>query len=287
MKRILFALLALFLNLAAVSLSAQNPNGPPPGAQQQAPAAGEVRGTIVAADSSGAAVPRPAIAVRGKADGKLVTGAYGSQDGTFRIQGLRPGTYFLRVSGIGFTPLNTPEFTITPDAPTADVGSIKLARISVTLQAVQITGEKPTVTIEPDRNTYRAKDVAPAASNASDVLQATPSVEVDADGKVSLRGNENVAIQINGRPTPIKGTQLAAYLKQIPANIVDRIEVIPNPSAKYDPEGMAGIINIVLKANTDLGLSGGVNTGFATPSRFNSGTNVGYQSGPVTLPIES
>jgi ferric enterobactin receptor len=283
MKRILFALLALVLNLAAVSLAAQNPaGGQPPGAQQQ-PAGGEVRGSIVAADSSAAAVPRPAIAVRNKSDGKLVTGAYGAEDGTFRIQGLRPGTYYLRVGGIGFTPINTPEFTIDPASPVANVGSIKLSRVSVQLQSVQITGEKPTVVIEPDRNTYKAKDVAPAAANASDVLQATPSVEVDADGKVSLRGNENVAIQINGRPTPIKGPQLAAYLKQIPANIVERIEVVPNPSAKYDPEGMAGIINIVLKANTDLGLSGGVNTGFATPSRFNSGANAGYQQGPMTL----
>jgi len=286
MKRILFALLALALNLAAVSLAAQNPAGPPGGAPPgaQIPAgAGEVRGKIVAADSGGAAVPRPAVAVRNKSDGKLVTGVYGADDGTFRVQGLRPGTYYLRVGGIGFTPLNTEEFKIDPASPTADLGTIKLGRVSVTLQSVQVTGEKPTVVIEPDRNTYKAKDVAPAASNASDVLQATPSVEVDADGKVSLRGNENVAIQINGRPTPIKGPQLASYLKQIPANIVERIEVVPNPSAKYDPEGMAGIINIVLKANADLGLSGGFNSGFATPSRFNTGANAGYQSGPVTL----
>ena len=282
MKRILFALLALALNLGAVSLAAQIP-GASPQAQQPPAAAGEVHGVIVAADSGAAAVPRPAVGVRSKADGKLVAGTYGGEDGTFRIQGLRPGTYYLRVSGIGFTPLNTPEFTITPAAPSADAGSIKLSRISVTLQSVQITGEKPTMIIEPDRNTYKAKDVAPAAANASDVLQATPSVEVDADGKVSLRGNENVAIQINGRPTPIRGTQLGAYLKQIPANIVERIEVVPNPSAKYDPEGMAGIINIVLKANTDLGLSGGLNTGFATASRFNSGGNVGYQKGALTL----
>jgi ferric enterobactin receptor len=282
MKRILFALLALLVNLAAVSAAAQNPAGPPQ-AGQPPQAAGEVHGVIVAADSSGAAVPRPAVGVRSKADGKLVAGTYGGQDGTFRIQGLRPGTYYLRVSGIGFTPMNSPEFTITPAAPSADAGNIKLERISVTLQSVTVTGEKPTMIIEPDRNTYKAKDVAPAAANASDVLQATPSVEVDADGKVSLRGNENVAIQINGRPTPIRGTQLGAYLKQIPANIVERIEVVPNPSAKYDPEGMAGIINIVLKANTDLGLSGGLNTGFATTSRFNSSGNVGYQKSAWTL----
>ncbi|MFL5633345.1 MAG: carboxypeptidase regulatory-like domain-containing protein, partial [Gemmatimonadaceae bacterium] len=281
MKRILFALLVLVLNLAAVSLSAQNP-GPPAGAQQPPAGIGEVRGIIVAADTSGP-VPRPAVAVRGKADGKLVTGTMGAQDGTFRIQGLRPGTYYLRVSGIGFSPLNTSEFTITPQAPVATVDSVKLSRISVTLQAVQVTGEKPTMVIEPDRNTYKAKDIAPAAANASDVLQATPSVEVDADGKVSLRGNENVAVQINGRPTPIRGTQLGAYLKQLPANIVERIEVVPNPSAKYDPEGMAGIINIVLKQNADLGLSGGFNSGVATASRFNTGGNLGYQSGPVTL----
>src|SRR3954470_5647288 len=282
MKRILFVLLALLLNLAAVSLGAQNPAGPPQ-AQQPPAAAGEVRGVIVAADSSAAAVPRPAVGVRNKSDGKLVAGGYGAEDGSFRIQGLRPGTYYLRVSGIGFTPLNTPEFTIDPAAPTANVGSIKLARVSVTLQSVQITGEKPTMVIGPDRNTYRAKDVAPAAANASDVLQATPSVEVDGEGKVSLRGNENVAIQINGRPSPIRGPQLAAYLKQIPANIVERIEVVPNPSAKYDPEGMAGIINIVLKANTDLGLSGGMNVNGANIGRFNAGSNIGYQSGPLTL----
>ena len=283
MKRILFAVLALLLNLAAVSLQAQNPGARPPAGQVPPAGPGEVRGAIIAADSSAAAVPRPAVGVRNKADGKLVTGAYGSEDGTFRVQGLRPGTYYLRVGGIGFTPMNTPEFTIDPANPVANVGTIKLSRVSVTLQSVQITGEKPTVVIEPDRNTYTAKQVAPAAANASDVLQATPSVEVDGDGKVSLRGNENVVIQINGRPTPIKGTQLAAYLKQIPANIVERIEVVPNPSAKYDPDGMAGIINIVLKTNADLGLSAGLNTGFATPSRFNAGGNVGYQAGKVTL----
>src|SRR2546423_9862109 len=241
----------------------------------------EVLGSVVdTADKS--PVARASLTIRSKADSALVTGAYTNPDGTFRIQGLRPGAYYLLAFSTGFNPRNY-TFEVTDAAPRVNVGPIPLIRVAVSLQAVEVEGERPLVVIEPDRNTYRAKDIAPAASSASDVLQATPSVEVDADGKVSLRGNENVAIQINGRPTPIKGTQLAAYLKQIPANIVERIEVIPNPSAKYDPEGMAGIINIVLKANTDLGLSGGVNRGFATPSRFNSGANAGYQQGPVTL----
>jgi len=281
MKRILSYVLALVL-AAAGSVQAQNPtpaqarpSGPPPSA------IGEVLGTVVdTADK--APVPRASITVRNKADSVLVAGAYTGPDGGFRVQGLRPGAYYLRAVSIGFKPKNY-TFEITDAAPRANVGSVPLTRIAITLQSVQVAGERPLVVIEPDRNTYRAKDIAPAASNASDVLQATPSVEVDADGKVSLRGNENVAVQINGRPTPIRGTQLAAYLKQIPANIVERIEVVPNPSAKYDPEGMAGIINIVLKANTDLGLSGGLNTGFATASRFNAGTNLGYQQGALTL----
>jgi outer membrane receptor protein involved in Fe transport len=279
MKGTLSAVFGLVI-AAAGSVQAQNapqarPAGPPPSGN------GEVLGTIVdTADK--APVARASITVRTKADSTLVTGAYSNTDGSFRIQGLRPGAYYLRAVSLGFKPRNY-TFEITEAAPRANVGPVPLTRIAITLQSVQVEGERPMVVIEPDRNTYRAKDIAPAAANASDVLQATPSVEVDGDGKVSLRGNENVAVQINGRPTPIRGTQLAAYLKQIPANIVERIEVVPNPSAKYDPEGMAGIINIVLKANADLGLSGGLNTGFATASRFNAGTNLGYQAGALTL----
>ena len=244
-------------------------------------AAGEVLGSIVDTATK-EPVARASVAIRSRKDSSLVTGAITEANGSFRIQGLRSGDYYLRTTAIGFRPRSY-TFSITDAAPRANVGPVTLTRIAVTLQSVQVEGQAPTVVIEPDRNTYRAKDVAPAAANASEVLQATPSVEVDGDGKVSLRGNENVAIQINGRPTPITGAQLSAYLKQIPANIVERIEVVPNPSAKYDPEGMAGIINIVLKANTDLGFSGGANAGGANTSRFNAGTNLGYQSGPVTM----
>ena len=284
MKRIpsaIFVVFAVAVGIVAVSPAhAQSPNqaGPP----SQPPAArGEVLGTVVDT-ATREPLPQASVAIRSRKDSSLVTGAIAGADGTFRIQGLRPGDYYLRTTSIGFRPRSY-TFSITEGAPRANVGILTLTRIAVTLQSVQVAGERPTVVIEPDRNTYRAKDVAPAAANASEVLQATPSVEVDGDGKVSLRGNENVAIQINGRPSPISGVQLAAYLKQIPANIVERIEVVPNPSARYDPEGMAGIINIVLKSNTDLGVSGGVNIGAANIDRVNAGANLGYQSGPLTV----
>lgn len=280
MRRALFVVVALLLAGGAASAKAQNP-GPPGGPPQFAAAPGEVLGTVVAADST-TPVARASIAVRSKGDSSLVAGAIAGADGSFRIQGLRPGAYYMRVTSIGYGP-KIQEFAIAPTAPRAALGNIALTRIAVTLQGVEVVGDRPVISIEPDRNAYRAKDVAPAAANASDVLEAVPSVQVDADGKVSLRGNENVAVQINGRPAPMRGPQLGAFLKGLPANIVEKIEVIPNPSAKYDPEGMAGIINIVLKSNVDLGVSGGVTASGANSDRYNTSGNIGYQSGPVTL----
>lgn len=278
MKRLVSAVSVLLLSAGAGSLGAQGPGGPGTGGPP--PAAGEIRGTIIDVDAN-TPIERAAVTVRTK-DGALITGAIAGTDGTFRVQGLRPGTYVLRATYIGYGP-KTQELTIAPNAPRVAAGNIGLSKVAVALQGVEVTAERDAVTIEPDRNAYRSKDVAPTANNASEVLDNVPSVQVDGEGKISLRGNENVAIQINGRPAPIRGPQLAAYLKQIPANILDRIEVIPNPSAKYDPEGMAGIINIVLKQNVDLGMSGGFTVSGATSDRFNTSGNTGYQSGPYTL----
>lgn len=281
MKTLLLAVFALLLLAGAAPLSAQGTGGPGgPGAGGPPAAPGEIRGTVVDSDAN-VGIARASVAVRTK-EGALITGAIATSDGTFRIQGLRPGTYTLRVTFIGYAP-KTQEFTITAEAPRVATGNIGISKVAVALEGVQVTAEREAVTIEPDRNSYKSKDVAPAANNATEVLENVPSVQVDGEGKVSLRGNENVAIQINGRPAPIRGAQLTAYLKQIPANILDRIEVIPNPSAKYDPEGMAGIINIVLKQNVDLGMSGGFNVAGATADRFNTSGNVGYQVGPYTL----
>ena len=276
MKRTLSALFGVVL-LSAASLGAQAPAGP--GAAGPPPAPGEIAGKVIDADAN-APIARASVAVRTK-DGALVTGAIANSDGSFRIQGLRPGAYVLRTTFIGYGP-KTQEFTITPAEFRVALGSIGLSKVAVALEGVQVTAEREAVTIEPDKNAYRSKDVAPAANNATEVLENVPSVQVDGEGKISLRGNENVAVQINGRPAPIRGAQLTAYLKQIPANILDRIEVIPNPSAKYDPEGMAGIINIVLKQNVDLGMSGGFNASGATADRFNTSGNLGYQVGPHT-----
>ena len=277
--RAVVAASSLLVLSAVLPALAQAPSGPPNPANAPAPP-GEIRGRVLEGKTD-QPVARASVSLRAKGGTAIITGAIANPDGSFRLQALRPGTYSLRATYIGFTPL-IQDVTIAPASPVVTLPDIKLTRAAVELSAVSVQEERTTMTVEPDRNTYRARDVAPAAANASEVLDAVPSVQVDADGKVSLRGNENVAVQINGRPTPMRGTQLAAYLKSLPANILERIEVVPNPSAKYDPEGMAGIINIVLKQNVDLGLSATVNSAMSQPDRYFASGNVGYQAGKIS-----
>ncbi|HEX5726579.1 MAG TPA: TonB-dependent receptor, partial [Longimicrobiaceae bacterium] len=229
-------------------------------------------------------VPQARIAVWSTADSVLVTGGVSGADGSFRIEGLRPGQYYLRVSHLGHATATVRGVAITPAAPRATVEDVRLAAGAVALEGITATTERSTVTTQPDRSVYNAANL-PAATggNATDVLRNVPGVEVDGDGKVSVRGNENVAIQINGRPAPLRGDALTNFLKQLPASMVERVEVVPNPSAKYDPDGMGGILNIVLKQNTELGLSGGLTVGAATGGRYNGNGNLGWQRGALTL----
>lgn len=279
----LAAAAAVSLSLAAAGpLHAQQTPGRPPAAQPPAAGPGEIRGTVVDAES-GNPVGSASVGVWSRADSALVAGAIARPDGTFRVQGLRPGRYWVRVTMLGYGSRNTAEITVAEGAAArADAGRIRLTKSAVALEGLDVTAERAVVAIAPDRNSYQTRDVAPAAATASEVLEAVPAIQVDADGRVSLRGNENVVVQINGRPSPIRGAQLASYLKQLPANGIDRVEVVPNPSARHDPEGMAGIINIVLKQNVDLGMSGGITVGASSEDRYSASGNLGYQRGAAT-----
>jgi outer membrane receptor protein involved in Fe transport len=279
---------ALALALASPA-AAQNPGGPPagprpggpggPGAPQQG---GTVRGTVL--NPEGQPVPSAQVAVWSAVDSTLVTGAVSRPDGSFRIDGLRPGRYYLKVSSLGFSTATTAVVAVSPQSPSADVGTVRLAAGVLQLEGLTVTAEAAPAGFAPDRNTYTTRDMpATQGGSATDVLRNVPAVEVDQDGKVSLRGNQNVAVQINGRPSPMTGDQLGSFLQQLPANMVERVEVIPNPSARYEPEGMAGIVNIVLKQNADLGLSGGLIAGVGTGGRYNGSGNLGWQAGPLTL----
>ncbi|CAN5417655.1 TonB-dependent receptor [soil metagenome] len=147
-----------------------------------------------------------------------------------------------------------------------------------------MTEKRQDVQLAPDRNTYVVRDMPTAkGGTALDVLRTVPAVDVDIDNVVSLRGNSGVTVQINGRPSPLKPAQLGDFLAQLPADMVDKVEIIPNPSARDDSTGVAGIINIVLKEEADAGTNGGATVAGATTGQANAGVNVGYDHKALSL----
>lgn len=277
LRRLTTPLLALALAaIATTSAAGQRPAIAPPSGP------GEIRGRIV--DATGHGVPIGSITIRRAADTSFAGGALPDPQGNFRVNGLPVGSYVVRVRALGYAPFAKNGLAITAAAPVVDLGTITLPSAATRLAGQQVTAEREEVILAPDRNSYSVKSMpGVAGGTAIDVLRNTPSVEVDGSDAVSLRGNANVVIQVNGRATPLKGDQLAQFLKQLPATALDHIEVASNPNAKSDPEGTAGIINVVLKGDVDIGLSAAFNAGTSTNRGLNGSGNVARQSGPLTL----
>jgi ferric enterobactin receptor len=262
----------LYLLLCAPRSNAQDPSG-----------VGEIRGRLVET-GTGRAVAGGSVTVRRSTDTSFAGGALPRSDGSFRVDGLTPGQYTVRIRALGFAPLMRGDVTITAASPVVDLGTLALSPVATQLESQVVTAERAEVTLAPDRNSYSTKNMAVASGGtAIDVLRNIPSVEVDGTNNVSLRGNANVVVQINGRSSPLKGEQLGQFLVQLPASTVTRVEVSTNPSAKNDPEGTAGIINIILNQQAELGLSGGLTAGTGTTGMLNLSGNVGRQWGPLTL----
>lgn len=244
---------------------------------------GRIRGTVVdgaTGDPLGAA----AVAIGDTSDPSRTFGTVTGPDGGFLIEGVPAGSYVVEITFVGYSSHTVEDVTVSAENPRVDLGTLRLAPAPVELDELTAAVERSAIRLEADRTTYQVKDLPSAVSGtAIDVLRELPAVDVDVEGNVSLRGGEGVTVQVNGRPVPMRGEQLAAFLRQLPANLIDRVEVMPNPSAKHDPEGAAGVLNIVLRENTDLGTSGGLNLGGGTPNRQNASGNLGYQKGPITL----
>ena len=272
MRRILL----VFISVCAVAaqLSAQTPgpgNGP-----------GKIGGVILS--DAGQPLPSAAITIRNAADSSVAGGGMSTMDGRFRIEGLAFGKYIVRVTHIGFKPHNVINVVLSASEPLVELGQMKLAVAAVELQQIEATATKSPVVVEADRTVHDTKDmIAAKGGKAVDVLRSVPELEVDMNGKVTMRGNQSVEIHINGRKAPLTGDALANYLQQMPGDRISKVEVIPNPGAKHDPEGMGGIVNIVMKENADLGLSGNVSLNGSTRMHRGFGGRLNYQKGRFTL----
>ena len=206
-----------------------------------------------------------------------------ADDGSFRIDGVRAGVVRVRVRALGYSPRVLDSVRVADGAAPQSLGVIALTVAPLELQKLVVTGTHREIDLAPDRSSYAVRNMPTTrGGTVIDVLRNIPSVDVDIDNTVSLRGNTGVVVQINGRPSPLRGSQLGNFLAQLPADLVAKVEVVPNPSAKEDPEGEAGIINIVMKKEADAGGSGGLTVSGGTTGRLELGGNAGYQRGGLT-----
>ncbi len=217
-------------------------------------------------------------------DSSLVTGKATDKTGGFMFADVPPGEYFLRWSLIGYKSRSSPSILIDPEHKNANLGKISLVETAVSLDEVLVTREKSLFNNSIDRKVYNVdQDIMSKAGSASELLQNVPSVEVDIDGNVSLRGSSNVLMLINGKNSPLLGKNRAEVLQQMPASTIERIEVITNPSAKYQPDGTSGIINIVLKKNASLGLNGSITANGGNQERYNANVRLNYNPGDFNV----
>src|SRR5213075_1424969 len=181
------------------------------------------------------------VVFRRAADSSLVAHTTTGADGRFRVDSLRFDRYLVRASLLGYQPWLRADVVVSEASPDVDLGRNALALSPIAVKGVDVSSARATAIIAPDRNIYLTKDIpASTTGNATDVLRGVPELDVDIDGHVSLRGSSSVTIQFNGRVTPLKGDDLTNYLRQMSGSRIERVEVIANPSAKYDAEGMAG-----------------------------------------------
>jgi outer membrane receptor protein involved in Fe transport len=249
---------------------------------------GAVRGRVVALEtdtplgSANVVLRQPGQAGGGQGSGTgVVASATADAAGRFQMVGVKPGRYMVEVSFISYAP-HTAEVTVEA-GKVVDLGAIRLAVQAIALEAVTASVERPQAVYAPDRDIYSTESLPAAAGGvATELMSSIPELEVDFDGSIILRGS-SPQIYINGRPAPMDGEALAAFLEQFPADRIERIEVIANPSARFSSEGSGGIVNIVLKEGVDLGANGSIFANSDTRGATGLGGQVSVQRGRLLV----
>jgi outer membrane receptor protein involved in Fe transport len=186
-------------------------------------------------------------------DSTQVNGTISRPDGRFEVTGLPPGRYYIEVSFIGYRPRTVTDVQLAPGAR-RDIGRIDLRQIAVAVEGAEAVADRPTFSYHIDKKVIEVgRQAAAVSGTAVDIIENAPAVKVDVEGNVTLRGSGNFTVLIDGRPTLLEPDEA---LQQTPASSLERVEIITNPSAKFDPEGAAGIINLILKQQRRSGLSG-------------------------------
>ncbi len=266
--------LTVIILLLAQIISAQRPNIGGPSHSQNKPGA---IGKIIDSKTKHP-VPYATVVLYKQSDSSMVDGTITKENGGFYIP-CEAGKYYLVAKFMGYDKYVVSNLEMNTGERMMKVGLIKLQRTSSELKGVEIVGQQAYVDYKIDRKVVNVgRDVGSAGGTAVEALENVPSVNVDIDGNVELRGSASFTVLINGKPSPLGGSEA---LEQIPTSVIKNIEIITNPSAKYDPDGMTGIINVVLKEDVKQGLNGFVEASVASFDSYSLNTIFNYRKNKI------
>ncbi|PPK84535.1 outer membrane receptor protein involved in Fe transport [Neolewinella xylanilytica] len=239
-----------------------------------------VEGTLVQ-DSDGQPLGFATAVAYRQADSTMAANATTANDGTFTLN-LEPGTYYLEIQFLGYDDLLIPDVIAADEA--IDLGTLRLGQGGVALETIEVTTERSQMVMKLDKRVFNVgKDLTGAGNNAADILNNVPSVNVDPEGNVSLRGSNGVRILVDGKPSAMLSSGDLDALRRMQGDIIESVEVITNPSARYEAEGEAGIINIILKKNQQRGINGSFGATLGYPENFGASYSLNYRRNQFNL----
>lgn len=226
-------------------------------------------------------LPAASLQVLSTSDKKIIAEQVSGEKGDFIFE-LLPGKYYLQISFTGYQPVRSPAFTVSNER--LDLGDVLMASLSNELEEVIVQAQKSSMQLSLDKKVFNVgQDLANAGGSALDILSNIPSVSVDPEGGVKLRGSDNVRILVDGKPSGLVSFKGGSGLQQLQANMIDRIEIITNPSARYEAEGNAGILNIILKKEKKEGFNGSLELIGGDPANFGAAANLNYRHRKVNF----
>jgi outer membrane receptor protein involved in Fe transport len=250
---------------------------------QQTATGGTVTGKLVDG-TSGQPLELATVSLVRKSDNKPVKSMQTDLQGNFSLTGVDNGLYLFRATYVSYLTFIKDSINITPTRQIVNLGNIKLRQGKGLLKEVVVTAQKSQIQLGIDKKSFNVEQsLVSQGGSATDLLTNVPSVQVDVDGNISLRGSTNVKVLINGKPSALTGGDITDILQSIPASAIETIEVITNPSSKYDSEGDSGIINIVLKKNVQKGFTGGASASAGTQHTYNGTFNLAYQNSKINV----
>jgi len=250
---------------------------------QQSAVGGRIFGKLIDAANS-QPLSFATVSLIRKADNHPVKAMQTDIDGNFNITGVDNGLYIFRANYVGYLTFTRDTLTISATRKVVRLGIIKMGAAKGLLKEVQVTAQRSQIQLGVDKKSFSVEQsLVSQGGSATDLLANVPSVQVDADGNISLRGSTNVRVLINGKPSALTGNDLTDILQSIPASSIQTIEVITNPSSKYDAEGDSGIINIILKDNVQRGFTGSASATAGTHDSYNATLNLAYQNKKINV----